>query len=165
MAAPARPPRGTAIAKERAVAVGGDIVDSVIVTGDNVNIRLAVGSEHGALLERLARSQLPRKVSAPAPLSGGPPPFEDHLDRRAESEALVRAEGGSPANIYGDAGVGKTYVLAAALAPQAPVRSPIGLSTCLERTSAFPICCRSCSSRSTNASRPTSRARRRSDAT
>ena len=78
---------------------------------------------------RAPRAQSTAAQVRPAPLSGGPPPFEDHLDRRAESEALVRAEGSSPANIYGDAGVGKTYVLAAARSQRqcAPL---IGLSTC-----------------------------------
>jgi hypothetical protein len=94
------------------VAIAGDIVDSVVVTGDNVNVELKLGPEQGALLERLARAQRPRKRRRPAPLSSVPSPYSDSVDRDVEADTLaagLRERG--PVNVHGEPGIGKTYVL------------------------------------------------------
>ena len=48
------------------------------------------------------------------PRTAPPPPFADHLDRDDEVAAVTAHEG--PVNIHGPTGIGKTYVLLAALA-------------------------------------------------
>ena len=101
---------------DRDVAVAGDIVDSVVVTGDNVNVELKLGPEQGALLERLARAQRPQKRQRPTPLRSVPKPYADSVDRDAEASAIIDAVRERRAvNVYGEPGVGKTYVLLHAL--------------------------------------------------
>jgi hypothetical protein len=103
-----RSPAGVT-AGERGVAVAGDVVGSLIVTGDNVSVALQVGPEDGAVLQQLGFGQRPgfRKRS---PL---PPPgrFADHVDREAEAGELLAALAHGAVNIHGEAGVGKTYVV------------------------------------------------------
>jgi hypothetical protein len=102
--------------RDRDVAVAGDIVDSVVVTGDNVSVELKLGPEQGALLERLARAQRPQKRQRPRPLRSVPKPYADIVDRDAEATAIVDAVRELRAvNVYGEPGVGKTYVLLQAL--------------------------------------------------
>lgn len=97
---------------ERSVALGGNAVGSVIVTGNNNTLRLDVGLASGDLLEVLRRSAAPVKRALATPLFARPAPFADHVDREREaSSVLAAAETASPVNLYGDVGVGKTYVL------------------------------------------------------
>ncbi len=112
-------PRGRAaavIAGERGVAVGGDVVDSVIITGDHATIELQLGSVDGALLQLLRRWQKPVKRARPSPLDRRPPPFPNHLDRDREAAALVEPDAEQVVNLHGETGIGKTYVLRYALA-------------------------------------------------
>lgn len=98
---------------ERAVAVAGPVVDSVIVTGDNADIRLGLGAPVGAVLALLGLRGRPRKKARRTPLARRPARFANHLDRISEGGAIVG--GPEPVNLYGSAGLGKTYVLADAL--------------------------------------------------
>ena len=107
---------GAAVAQgSRNVAIGGDVTDSIIVTGDNATFHVLLGPESGALLERLRESLRPTKRLRPPPLDARPPPFADRLDRERETAALLEASAGpGPVNLYGEAGLGKTYVVATA---------------------------------------------------
>lgn len=98
---------------DRAVAVGGDVVDSVIVTGDNVRIEVAAGGVGGTLLHLLGWRRKVRKRARPTPLAVRPGPF-DGVDRDREARELA---GGavSPLSATGEALVGKTYVVRAGL--------------------------------------------------
>ena len=114
--APDREPAAVS-AGQRGVSVAGDVTGSVIVTGDNVDVKLLLGPEHGALIERLARSLRPRKELRRAPLRNIPGDPPDRIDREREAQAIA-SSGVSPANalnIHGEAAVGKTYVLLRAL--------------------------------------------------
>lgn len=105
--------QGAAAPGDRAVAVGGDVVDSVIVTGDNVRIEVAAGGLGGTLLHLLGWRRKVRKRARPTPLAVRPGPF-DGVDRDREARELA---GGavSPLNATGEGLVGKTYVVRAGL--------------------------------------------------
>ena len=77
---------------ERSVSVAGDVVGSLIVTGDNNNVNLLLGAREGALLEQLARRATPAKKLRPAPVPSIPPAFADSLDREGEVRAVELAE-------------------------------------------------------------------------
>jgi Divergent InlB B-repeat domain len=97
---------------KQSIAIGGDVRDSVVVAG---NVNLMLGPEAGALLEHLEKSRQPTKQLRPMPLQGGPPPFPDRVDREAEAAAVL--DWGEPpraVNLYGESGIGKSYVLAVA---------------------------------------------------
>lgn len=103
---------------------------------------IAVG-EHGALtltlevlgvlLGRCTRRQKIRQRPRPPEGRYRPEPFADHVDRGAETAELIqRVDVGQPVNLYGDPGIGKTYVLHL-LAKEAPARFPDGLVYLLAR--------------------------------
>jgi len=101
---------------ERSVSVAGDVVGSLIVTGDNNNVNLLLGSQHGALIEQLARRATPAKRLRRAPVRAVPPGFADTLDREREVEAVLDAlRSRTPVDLCGPPGIGKTYVILAAL--------------------------------------------------
>ena len=101
---------------ERSVSVAGDVVGSLIVTGDNNNVNLLLGAREGALLEQLARRATPAKKLRPAPVPSIPPAFADSLDREGEVRAVLDAlRSRTPVNLCGPRGIGKTYTLLAAL--------------------------------------------------
>ncbi|HEY2769540.1 MAG TPA: hypothetical protein VGI87_03190 [Solirubrobacteraceae bacterium] len=105
-----------AAAGERSVSVGGDVVGSLIVTGDNNNVRLVLGSEHGALLEQLSRSERPTKRLRPGPLRSVPAPPRGSVDRADEARAILDSlAAGDPVNVHGPRGVGKTHAVLRAL--------------------------------------------------
>ena len=110
---------------DRSVAVGGDIVGSVIVTGDNVNINVGAGGIGGTLLDLLGRRRV-KKRARPRPLDVRPAPFDDRLDREEEVAALVAGDAGR-LSVVGEALVGKTYVVRAALAEAAAHPSADGI--------------------------------------
>lgn len=123
----ARPATSVA-ASAGSVAVGGDVVGSIIVNGDGNTIRLVVGPEHGDLLEVLARSAAPVIRARPTPVLARPQPFADHLDREGETSAvLAAAESAAPVNVYGPSGSGKTYLLVHAANQRAAERSADGV--------------------------------------
>ena len=93
-----------------AVVVGGDVRDSVIVTGDNVNLHVELKGVDGALLHRL--SEVANPVALPVPIDSRPRRYPDHVDRESEAGAVVAAaQQGGVINVYGEAGIGKTHLL------------------------------------------------------
>lgn len=103
-----------ALAGDRNVVITAETNNSVIITGDGNTVHLHHSSE-GALLEHEYRWNRPRPRSRDDhPLA--PPRFERHVDRDAEIRDVV-GEAGTPrvVNVYGPHGVGKTYLLVAAL--------------------------------------------------
>jgi hypothetical protein len=124
MASAADRGRAAATVGERGVSVAGDVTGSVIVTGDHNDIKLLLGSEHGALIERLSRSARPTKQLRPAPLGNLPDRPADSIDRDQDALA-VATSGVAPAkalNLHGEAAIGKTYVLLRAVEdPQSPI--------------------------------------------
>lgn len=110
------------------VAVGGDVVGSIIVNGDGNTIRLVIGPEHGDLLELVARSAAPVTRARPTPVLARPQAFADHLDREGETSSVLAAvESGSPVNIYAPSGSGKSYVLVHAANQRDAERSADGV--------------------------------------
>ena len=106
----------TAAVGERSVSVAGDVVGSLIVTGDNNNVKLVVGAQQGVLLEQLARSQRPVKRRRAGRVRLVPPPFGDSLDRDGEVRTILDAiRSRTPSNVLGPRGIGKTYALVRAL--------------------------------------------------
>ena len=120
---PDRGPSAVAVGA-RGVAVAGDVTGSVIVTGDNVDVRLLVGSEHGALIEKLSRMARPTKELRRVPLRNIPEPPADSIDRADEAHAIATADVSprNTLNVHGDEGIGKTYALLRALGDE---QSPI----------------------------------------
>jgi hypothetical protein len=107
--------RRSAIARgDRAVAIAGDATGAVIVTGDNATLQLQLGSEPGALLELLPKAARPTKRLRPLPLQGALPPFPGRLDREVEIAAVLDSGDARAVNVFGESGIGKTYVLGAA---------------------------------------------------
>jgi hypothetical protein len=120
---PDRGPSAVA-AGARGVAVAGDVTGSVIVTGDNVDVRLLLGSEHGALIEKLSRMARPTKELRRVPLRNIPEQPADSIDRADEAHAIATGDVSSrnTLNVYGDEGIGKTYALLRALGqPRSPI--------------------------------------------
>ena len=113
---PDRGPSAVA-AGARGVAVAGDVTGSVIVTGDNVDVRLLVGSEQGALIEKLSRMARPTKELRRVPLRNIPEQPADSIDRADEAHAIATGDVSSrnTLNVHGDEGIGKTYALLRAL--------------------------------------------------
>ncbi|HEX8120133.1 MAG TPA: hypothetical protein VF549_02600 [Solirubrobacteraceae bacterium] len=98
---------------DRAVAIGGDVSDSIIVTGDHATVRVVMGAEDGARLERMglfARSARRRRTP---PLGRPPPPPERHVDREDVLRAIRRPE--RAINVHGPRGIGKSWVTRVAL--------------------------------------------------
>jgi hypothetical protein len=109
-------------AGERSVSVGGDVVGSLIVTGDNNNVNLVLGSAHGALLEQLSRASRPAKRLRAAPLRSVPARLPDSVDRESEARTIVEAvAAGRPVNVHGPRGIGKTHAVLRALNTDDPV--------------------------------------------
>src|SRR5436305_13407339 len=107
---------------ERSVSVGGDVVGSLIVTGDNNNVNLVLGSAHGALLEQLSRARRPTKRLRASPLRSIPGRLPDSVDRESEARAILDAlTAGRPVNIHGARGIGKTHAVLRALNADDPV--------------------------------------------
>ena len=96
---------------QRSVAVGGDIRDSILVLGDNNVLEVALGED--AILRRLLDEGRVRMQRRARPATPPPPPFADRVGREAEL-AAVRAAA-QHVNVHGPGGIGKTYVLLAAL--------------------------------------------------
>lgn len=96
----------------RSVAVTGDIRNSVIVTGDNVNLQVQLDSVDGALLHRLAAGAVAQPLALPLPLDSRPRRYPDHVDRESEAGAiLVGVQEGGVINVYGEPGIGKSHLL------------------------------------------------------
>jgi len=94
----------------RSLAVGGDIRNSVIVTGDNVNLQVRLEGVDGALLHRL--SEVADPVALPVPLDSRPRRYPDHVDRASEAGTVLAAtQQGGVVNVYGEPGIGKTHLL------------------------------------------------------
>jgi len=98
----------SAVAAERGVAVAGDVVGSVIATGDHATINLHIGSLSGSELELLRAT--PPFRALPLPIRDRPARKPDHVGRNAETARLFRGE--RIVSVYGEAGIGKTYLLA-----------------------------------------------------
>ena len=98
---------------ERSIAIGGDVRDSIVVTGDNNTFRLEVGAAEGALLERMGLFARRRRERRRPPGGRPPEPFARHVDRDAEVEAIAAASG--HLDVYGERGIGKTWAVAQAL--------------------------------------------------
>ena len=99
---------------DRNVAIDAPTSNTVIVTGDRNTVRMELGGP-GAVLAFLFRWDRPRarrRRDMPCP-----PAFSDHVDRGDEIAAVAGKGEGAPrvANVYGERGIGKTYVLLAAL--------------------------------------------------
>ena len=95
---------------DRSVAVS-QATNAVIATGDH-NVILNVGSDSGVLLELLRAAQSPSQRLRPVPIRSCPRAFDDRLDREAENAAVVeRLNAGGSMNVYGAAGIGKTYIV------------------------------------------------------
>jgi len=88
----------------------------VIVTGDRVRVVVKDGGAVGAILEALGVRGRVRTRRRATPMDVRPQPFTDRVDRDDEVAALVAADPGTPLSLVGEALVGKTYVLRAALA-------------------------------------------------
>ena len=95
------------------IALGGDAIGSILVNGHNNTVRLDFGGREGDLLTLLQRGlAVPTKQPRPVPVRARPPAFAEHLNRVEEAASLLeRAAPGAPVNVYGDKGVGKTYLL------------------------------------------------------
>ncbi len=80
----------------RSVAVTGDIRNSVIVTGDNVNLQVQLEGVDGALLHRLAVEVVANPVALPVPIDSRPRRYPEHVDRESEAGVVLAAaqEGG-----------------------------------------------------------------------
>lgn len=104
---------------DRSVSVSGDVRSSVIVTGDNVTLNVALDAAEGAILERLADVRQP--VPLPLPLESRPRRYPNHVDRESVAHALLAESAAAGAvNLYGEPGIGKSHVLAhAAHLPEA----------------------------------------------
>lgn len=123
---------GGAVAEgQGSVALAGDAVGSVIVTGTGNTVKLDLGGIDGDLLNLLLKRgpEAPTKRPRPTPVQVRPPPFADHLDREDETATVLgRAGPGAPVNVYGEEGVGKTYLLThAANQPGAQSGAPDGV--------------------------------------
>ena len=95
---------------DRSVAVS-QATNAVIATGDH-NVILNAGSDSGVLLELLRAAQSPSQRLRPVPIRSCPRAFGDRLDREAENAAVVeRLNAGGSMNVYGAAGIGKTYIV------------------------------------------------------
>jgi PASTA domain-containing protein len=94
----------------RSVAVTGDVRNSVIVTGDNVNVQVQLDGVDGALLHRLGEVAGP--VALPVPIDSRPRRYPEHVDRESEAGVvLAAAQEGGVVNVYGESGIGKTHLL------------------------------------------------------
>jgi hypothetical protein len=101
----------------RSIAVAGDVTNSVIVTGDHVNVQVRVDGADALLAKLLTEAELPRKTPRPRPLDAFPPASREHLNRATETEALVASvEAGGPVRVSGEADIGKTMIVTHALA-------------------------------------------------
>jgi NB-ARC domain len=99
---------------DRAVAIAGDATGAVIVTGDNATLQVQLGSESGALLGLLPKAERPTKQLRALPLQGAPPPFPERIDRDVEIAAVLDTGDTQSVTLFGESGIGKTYVLRAA---------------------------------------------------
>ena len=118
---PSREP--SARAAERGVALAGEFTGPVIaITGDDARIELHAGSEElGDVLELVRRGARVREARLrDVPVRDVIPPFTGHLDREAETGQVLAAAVGRPVGLVGEPGVGKTFVLAHALAAATP---------------------------------------------
>jgi hypothetical protein len=108
---------------DRAVAVAGDIRDSIVVTGDR-NVLVLPGGAAGTLLKQLSRA--PAVTPRPRPVALTPPAYPDRIGRAAEIEAL-RRHPARALSLVGEALIGKTYVLSAAFDAATSVSAPDGI--------------------------------------
>ncbi len=111
---------------ERSVAVTGDVRNSVIVTGDNVNLQVRLDGVEGALLHRL--SEVANPVALPVPIESRPRRYPEHVDRESEAGVvLAAAQAGGVVNVYGEPGIGKTHLLSHVANDPAGAALPDGL--------------------------------------
>lgn len=108
----------------RSVAVAGDVTNSVVVIGDHASARVRVDGPD-ALLAPL-RGQPPRARPRPAPLDVRPAPSPLHVDREDEA-AVLAGDAGPVLELHGEQEVGKTFLLAHALAQPAARAMPDGV--------------------------------------
>lgn len=127
----------SARAGPRGIALAGEFTGPVIaISGDDARIELHAGTEElGDVLELVRRGAGVREARPRAvPVHDVIPPFAGHRDRDREAQRVLAAAPGRPIGLVGDAGVGKTFVLAHALArgdsagDGAVYRSVIGLA-------------------------------------
>src|SRR2546421_7982760 len=119
---------GAGAVGERGVSVAGDVVGSLIVTGDNNNVNLVLGAQQGALLEQLVLSRTPVKRRRQGPARSVPPAFADSLDRDGEVRTILDAiSSRTPSNVVGPRGIGKTYALLRALNADGPALAEGGV--------------------------------------
>lgn len=97
------------------VAIAAPVRGAMIVTGDNNTVEMRL-TGIGAVLAFAFRWNRPRRRPRRDRVHGPPPSFERHVDRQQQVAALLPVDG-SPrvVNVYGEAGIGKTHVLVAAL--------------------------------------------------
>jgi len=93
------------------LAISGDVKDSVLVLGDD-NV-LEINLANDALLRQVIDAGKLEITRRSAPRTPCPRRFSDHLDRDAEVAAVHSQRG--HVNLIGRRGIGKTYVLLAAL--------------------------------------------------
>lgn len=105
-----RPTAGDVRAQGEHSVAASVIERSIIVSGDRNNIEVYF-SEHGDLLE-MRSGRAPAKQPVPTPVLAREAPFADHVDRQDDaSRVLAGARTASPVNVYGEAGIGKSYLL------------------------------------------------------
>jgi hypothetical protein len=108
---------------DRSVAVGGDIRDSIVVTGDR-NVLVVPEGLAGTLLQRVARA--PTIRARPRPVAVTPPAYVDRIGRAAEVAELRRSPSRA-LSVVGEGLIGKTYVLSAAFDAASSAAAPDGI--------------------------------------
>ena len=110
---------GVVVTGERAVAIGGNASDVIIVTGDQNIIVSLRGADAAAVLAALNSIAPPRRHQVPPP----PPDFTGRTDEQRELLAAIEHGGVTISGLQGMGGIGKT-ALAHKLADQLKQRYP-----------------------------------------
>lgn len=121
--------RGTALLDrgDRNVNVQGAIADSIIVTGDGNRVVVERDSAAGLLLEVELRSQI-LPTPRPSPVDERGRTYVGHVGRRREAEEFLKLALSEPVvNLEGDAGIGKSYLVAYALHQRSHAILPDGV--------------------------------------
>jgi hypothetical protein len=117
--------RRTALAEgARSVAASGDVTNTVIVAGDHATVHVRVDGPDALLAPQ--RGADPRVHPRTPPLDVRPAPSPLHIDRDAETAALV-SDPGPVVELYGVPGIGKSFLLAHALAEREARTMPDGV--------------------------------------
>jgi hypothetical protein len=108
---------------DRSIAVGGDIRDSIVVTGDR-NVLVVPEALAGTLLQKVSRAPTisPRR----RPVAVTPPAYGDRIGRTAEIAELRRASGRA-LSVVGEGLIGKSYIVSAAYDAPTSVAAPDGI--------------------------------------